>query len=144
MVRGHDHTVRVKAIYLNTDLNLRARFDFAALHLEFVSLGLDHSQPNILNGVWYVTYNAARHSNPSEAIDMMLDVVDRLSPEGRFLWDSCLARRFNIGYGFSDEPFGWSHSAWQFKPPLLARVAAAKASIVTTIYRTDMREIRLS
>ena len=132
----------LKPIYLNTDLDVRARFDLGPLHAELSGFGFDGWSVEKRNGVWEATFNWRRHTYPSQAIDGMLGVVARLSPEGRKLWDACLARRFNIGYGYEDQPFNWSHSAHQLRPALLARLAVAGASVVLTIYRTDMKGIQ--
>ena len=70
----------------------------------------------------------------------MLDVVEALSLEGLRLWNSCVSRRFNIGYECCDESF---HSAWQVTPRVLRRVANAEAAFVVTIYRFTEIEDRI-
>ncbi len=69
----------------------------------------------------------------------MLDVIDRLSPDGLKLWNACISRRFDVGYEGSDNPYPWTdlrwtHTTWQFTPPVLLRMAQANASFVATIY----------
>jgi len=129
----------LKPSYLNTDLEVRARFDFALLHRAFDRLGFAFSEPELLNGVWGNRYNAEiRHGHPAEASERMLDGIESLDSAERAMWDSCLARRFNIGVGFDDEEFGWTHAAWQVQPALLGRIAAVNASVVITVYRPDL------
>lgn len=129
----------MKPSYLNTDMEVRARFDFGSLHRAMDRLGFAFSEPTLVNGVWGNRYNAdIRHGHPAKAIERMLDGIQRLDSAERAVWDSCLARRFNIGVGFEDEEFGWTHSAWQFHPALLGRIAAVNASVVMTVYRPDL------
>ena len=130
----------MKPVYLNTDLELRARFDLTPLHDELDRLGLVHGSLETRHGVWVVRYNCdLPHAHPADAINRMLDLVDLLSVEGKAMWKSCVARRFDIGYDYSNEPFGWSHGAWQLHPKLLLRLGEMDASIVITIYRLDMK-----
>lgn len=126
-------------IYLNTDLVLRARFDLAPLHRELEDGGLVCIFSRRWHHVWECTFESERHKHPSQAIEHMLDVVDCLSPLGKELWSACISRRFDVGYEGSDNPYPWTdlrwtHTTWQFTPPVLQRMAQANASFVVTIY----------
>ncbi len=131
------------AIYENTDLVLRARFDLNELDLELAAAGLDEFPLKLSGGVWEARYEAdIIHDHPSDAIERMLDLVERLSPAGMRLWEACKSRRFDIGYLPSDDPHPWTdqrwtHSTWQLTPAVLQRMAAANASLVVTIYRAS-------
>jgi hypothetical protein len=129
----------VGAIYINTDLELRARFELGPLNSELAEAGLTAIFSKYLHGVWESTYESGKHHHPSQAIDQMLDVVDRLSPVGRNLWNACISRRFNVGYEGSDEPYPWTdlrwtHTTWQFTAPMLQRMVSANSSFVVTFY----------
>jgi len=129
----------VGAVYVNTDLVIRARFDLGSLHSELADAGLDPIFSRLWHGVWESSFESEEHHHPSEAINHMLDVVDRLSPVGLKLWRACISRRFNIGYQGSEDPFPWTdlrftHTTWQFTAPLLQRMGSVNASFVVTIY----------
>lgn len=120
------------ATYLNTDLDLRARFNLKPLHEELLRAGLDGLFPDPSHNVWWSSYNAPRHRHPTEAIRLILDVVEGLTPEGRRKWDACASRRFNVGYECDEDP---SSSVWQVTPKVLRRMVEAQVAFVVTIYR---------
>jgi hypothetical protein len=136
----------VGAVYLNVDLVLRARFDLHQLKSQLLDNGMDHISSRHLAGVWESRYElAGRHRHPSEAIDGILDIVERLGLEGTKLWNECISRRFDIGLQASDDPFTcttqrWSHATWQITSPLLQRMCSVNASFVITVYRRNLTE----
>jgi hypothetical protein len=117
--------------YLNTDLDLIARFDFSLLHEELKAAGLDSGLLQEGEGIWRCGYNAPAHGDPDGAISLFLDVIEKLGREARQQWDSCSRRRFDPGIQCVRDP---GASRWEIGAEVLSRMAAVGGSLVMTIY----------
>jgi hypothetical protein len=119
--------------YLNTDLDLTSGDDLTELANAFrvggayplhVTKGDD--------GAWYATFETnVQYVEPETSIAEMLAVVESLPIELRSLWEACERREFNIGYDCGAEPWAFNQG---LSAPLLARMAAARASLRVTLY----------
>lgn len=140
MEEPSDTLGQMGATYSNTDLVIRARFDFAPLVAELNRFGLDQIGAAVASGgVWRVTFEADTvHTHPSQAIDRMLDVVEGLDAEHRLIWDECIDRRFDLGFEGCDESF---YSRWEIGASRLRRLASVNASFIITVYRSPEKYV---
>ncbi len=128
---------RMGAYYIVTDLVIRARFDFAALHDELLRAGLFGSQPAPpYRGIWQNGYSGTKNGcrHPSEAVDELAKIVENLTPEARDQWNRCISRRFDMGFQGQDEPF---HAKWLITTDVLKRVTSVNGELAISIYRPE-------
>ena len=121
--------------YLNTDLDLAARFDLTPLTAALDRNGVFtlHCAPD-QNGTWTATFElegAGIDNDPETTICGLLDAIEKLEPNAREAWNACEKREFNLGYDCGDEP-------WAFTQGLsvrsISRIAALGMSLRITIY----------
>lgn len=129
------HTPVVGPYYIVTDLTIRSRFEPKVLDKELRQAGL-HGGLRFYNGVWTAIYSSSNSCGrrPAGALDEQLQIVETLSGSAREQWDSCTARKFDMGFQCCNGHF---YSTWKISSRLLRRLAAVNGDIVVTIYRTD-------
>jgi len=121
--------------YVNTDLELMSSQDLAALAEVLTLRGVEplHGVTRNDDGTWQAWFETmpAYYTDPESNIAAILDVVESLPAELRADWDGCTSRIFNLGYDCGDEPWAFNQS---LSAGLLARIAAAGASLTITLY----------
>ena len=123
--------------YLNTDLDLNSEHDLGAIAKYLGDRGWSiHFAEQHPHGYWLGVFE---HPNghevePEKAIAAMLGVIDDFPQGLRLHWAECSKRDFNIGYQAGAEPHAFEQT---ISNDLLRRVAAAGASISTTIYAAN-------
>lgn len=121
--------------YCNTDLELMSSHDLTALAAALTLRGVEplHGVSRIDDTSWQTWFETMPtfHTEPEPNIAAMLDAVESLPPELRADWDGCTTRIFNLGYDCGDEPWAFNQS---LSAGLLARIAAAGASLTITLY----------
>jgi hypothetical protein len=118
--------------YLNTDLDLTSVEDLSLLGSAFRARGVSPLHLTCgEDGLWYATFEVYCQHEPESAISAMLAVVESLDDPMRAVWSRCTRREFNIGYDCGSKPWAFNQG---LSSQLLARVAAAGASLRITLY----------
>ena len=119
--------------YLNTDLELVAAQDLAALVTSFEQHGLFklHADRHE-DGLWYANFETEESfEEPEPNIKYMLSTIESLPDSLASAWLACSVREFNIGYECGDEP-------WAFNQVIsaltLQRIASVGAALRFTLY----------
>jgi hypothetical protein len=71
---------------------------------------------------------------PDATIHELCDVIEKLSPGGRRIWNASRKKEFNVGY---DVVPSERASAFTLRSDTLERMARLKADLVVTYYRGD-------
>lgn len=127
--------------YLNTDLDLVAEHDLAALAAALSSRGVFPLHVDQRDDrMWYSTLETEEQfTEPEPNIVAFLSVIESFDGQTRELWSACTSREFNIGYDCGDEPWAFNH---QLTPATLARMAALGISLRITLYPAEKRDIQ--
>lgn len=127
--------------YLNTDLDLVAPSDLAALAAALTLRGLLVLQAGPQeDGSWAGRFEADEtFAAPDANIAALCSAIERLDAANQALWQSCTTREFNIGYDSGEKPWAFHQS---IGPATLARIAALGASLRITIYPESSGESR--
>ncbi len=64
-------------------------------------------------------------------LELFCALVEGLSPEAKAVWDGCISRTFDLGYGSGDLPRNFRSI---IHPDTVARIAKLNAALVVTIY----------
>lgn len=122
--------------YLNTDLDLVAEHDLAALATALDSRGvfpLHVTQGD--NRMWYARLETEeQYTQPEPNIIALLSVIESLDDRTLELLSACTSREFNIGYDCGDEPWAFNN---QLTSETLARMAALGISLRITLYPAE-------
>ena len=116
--------------YLNTDLELASPDDLSALAaaLEAQAVVPLHLTRQA-DGLWYAAFETAeQHGEPEPNIAAML------AEPLRAVWAGCVRREFDVGYDCGGGPGAFEHG---LSSHLLARIAAAGASLRLTLYPSE-------
>ncbi len=122
-----------KICYLNTDLDLVSSEDLTDLVTEFESAGapalhVRHGD----DGSWYATFETqSDHSEPEDAIALMVGIAEALREPLRSIWSRCSVREFNVGYDCGKEPWAFNQG---LSSGVLGRMAGVDASLRVTLY----------
>jgi hypothetical protein len=119
--------------YATTDLNIWATNDLTPIADQLVHLGLFtyYVGPG-QDSSWFARLACAESfPDPDSSIAVMLTAIEALDEPARMLWSACTSRDFDIGYYCGDSPWAFNQ---QLLPSTIARIAAASAGIVITIY----------
>ncbi len=126
------------ARFLNTDVNLKARFDLKPLCNELEKLGFHSTGDPIRRGSeWTAVLEhdySCKQGEPAKLTEHILRSVESLEGEFREIWNRCLSRSFDMGFDFDGETFS---STFVVKPEHLERISAAGMSLMVTMYRNS-------
>jgi hypothetical protein len=127
--------VKRETHYLNTDLDLVAEHNLAALAAALDLCGVFPLHVDQRDDtMWYATLETEEQfTQPEPNITALLSAIESLDGQARELWSACTSREFNIGYDCGDEPWAFNH---QLTPATLARIAALGVSLRITLYPT--------
>jgi hypothetical protein len=125
----------MKTTYLNTDLELRAPCDLSPLAEALTQDGLlialhVLTRPDGSGSARFETTTGFQELDVNLAA--MLTVIEALPEPTRRLWSDCTERVFDIGYEIGTEGGPFSQ---QLRAITIERIAAARVSIMLTIYR---------
>jgi len=126
--------LKPKIEYLNTDLDLAARYDLTSLTEALSERGAFLLDPCTEqdDGTWDATLETEESfSSPQPNVDALLDAIETLDSDSRQDWDGCTLREFNIGYDCGDEPWAFNN---ELNFQTLSRMAALRISLRITIY----------
>lgn len=128
--------------YLNTDLDLGAPRDLAPLADALAHRGLFVFHVwQWEDGLWSARFATEEpFLEPDQNIAAMLTAIEALDEPSRSLWEACTIRKFDIGYDCGYAPYAFNQ---QLSTATLARIAAAGAAVVITLYpviETDAHE----
>jgi len=124
----------MSAVFLNTDLTLKATFDLQPLVGALWILGLVLIGDDVkVSSVWTATLesNLVRPSLETSA-DELLTAVENLRALDRVAWQQCIVRLFDVGFQASYDTF---ELAIQVGNPLVTRIASVGASLGLSIYQ---------
>ncbi len=132
------------AKYLNTDINLKARFDLSPLVNELDRLGLYAiSGPERRGSIWSVVLESSawRGTNPKieRRTEDILNSIEALEGEHLTMWKNCFLKEFDIGFEYDGNVFS---SVFRIAPDHALRIAKAELGIVMTIYQEFGHEER--
>ncbi len=84
------------------------------------------------DGHWFANFESdEQHDQPEPDIVAILGAVESLSGAARDFWNSCISRRFDIGYECGEEPKAVEHG---LDAALLARMSPLGISLHITLY----------
>jgi len=122
------------AIYLNTDLHLKARFNLGPLAEALESAGLFVlNTPRPRGGTWTASFETSLvRPTPERAAVSFLKVIGDLEGDARLAWEACTSREFDLGFEWT----GASRSMQSTiaSKDILAKIAAFGISMRVTIY----------
>ena len=122
--------------YLNSDLDLVSPHDLTALAAALEARGLfSLHETHADDGLWHASFETDEpHEEPEPNVASMMAVIESLAEPLRAAWAGCTRREFNIGYACGATPRTVSH---ELSSELLARIAAAGASLRVTLYAAE-------
>jgi hypothetical protein len=123
--------------FLNVDLDIESKADLAPLAAELEpTTTVVHSRAESGRHVLKIESwkRAGSTEGPDQRIHGLCQSLERLSPAGRELWQSALARQFGIGYYATTK-----HVAAHFalRVDTLERIARLGATLAVTVYKGD-------
>ncbi|MFI4862007.1 MAG: hypothetical protein ACIAXF_15175 [Phycisphaerales bacterium JB063] len=65
------------------------------------------------------------------SLSLFCTLIENLSPKAKAVWDACISRTFDLGYGSGDTPRNFRSI---IHPDTVARIAKLNAVLVVTIY----------
>lgn len=74
-------------------------------------------------------------TDADSVINRLCDLVERMEPGARAVWDRCVSRMFDVGYDSGDTPRNFRSI---LQPATIARVASLGGSVAVTIYPLGM------
>jgi hypothetical protein len=121
------------AYFLNTDLDLGARFDIRPLVTRLERLGLIVlGEPVVRGGVWTAILESGLARPKLEtSTHKLLCAVESLEGADKKAWSDCFRRDFNFGYECGTPEF-WSEV--KLGTDLLRRIVAVDGAIKFTTY----------
>ena len=127
--------------YLNTDLDLTSAGDLSALTAEFEARGAftlynGRGDEGRCSARFEISSDVSPHE-PDQTIAALLDLVESLPESLSAIWSGCEMREFNIGYDCGHRPWAFNQG---LSSAILARLAAAGASLRITIYPEEREE----
>lgn len=99
-----------------------------------MAAGLEATPPKFLQGAFVARYNAPMDGSPPEAVSLMLDAIERLSPESRRMWDESLSCKFSARYEYGDHP---GETDWHVSAEIRRRLGNVHATFFFTVYASS-------
>jgi len=124
--------------FLNVDLDIESASSLRSLQKEFGKrvVGLFSGR---MNGRHWLRLETAKLTKTLETtVSELCALVEKLSPQGRKLWDRARTKEFNIGL----ETRFSSHHANRFamRPSTLRRITKLGANVAVTLYKEEKAE----
>lgn len=127
--------------FINLDLELYSKEDLTLLHDELKDrVFILHNGFIKVEGEKYYLLSLESnldydYLNSSDVIDKLTlnicELITKLSPESRQLWDNCYQKIFNYGYESGVKPFPFSN---QLFADTIKKIASLDGSVKITIY----------
>jgi hypothetical protein len=120
--------------FLNVDLDIRARAGLRILMKAFQSsvIVLNYQPRRLLA----VELAGVQPRDIDQAIELYADLIDKLDPSARLIWDRCDARCMNVGIQAESKPYQTEFAISRNAVETLDRI---RAEIKITVYGAAKR-----